>query len=85
MLSEIGDADNNANNFGAMPISRVGNGRKFVVDGRIVKILTKTGIDNTKEILTGSDGLAVGGGSIGEFDIITQDFGDFLPKLESIN
>ena len=52
MPSGIGNADDNANNFGAMPIGRVGGDTNLVIDSEIVKILTRTGISDAEEILT---------------------------------
>ncbi len=48
---EVGDADDNANDSGALSIGRVGDGTKLVVDGGIVKVFTRTGVGDAKEIL----------------------------------
>ena len=50
----VGDADDNANDSGAVPVGRVGDGTELVVDGRIVKVLTGTGVGDAEEILTGA-------------------------------
>lgn len=46
------DADDNANNLDLVLISRVNGSIELVSDGKILKVLTKTGIGDTKEILT---------------------------------
>lgn len=48
----IGDTNDNANNFGAVPVGWVGDGIDLVIDSKIVKILTKTEVGNTEKILT---------------------------------
>ena len=50
----VGDADDNANDSGAVPVGRVGGGTDLVVDGGIVKVLTRTGVGDAEEILTGA-------------------------------
>ena len=50
--SGVGDADNNANDSGAMFVSRVGGSTDLVIDGEIVKVLTGNGVDDAEEILT---------------------------------
>lgn len=52
LSSEISNADNNANNFSAMPVSWVSDDINLVVYSGIMKILTGTRIGNTEKILT---------------------------------
>ena len=51
-LDRVDDADDNANDFGAVPIGRVRGDTNLVVDGGIVKVLTGTGVSNAEKILT---------------------------------
>ena len=53
MSGRVDDADDNANDFGAVSVGRVGDGTELVVDGRILKVLTVTGVGDVEEILTG--------------------------------
>ena len=69
----MGDADDNANDFGAVPVGWVGSGTNLVVDGGIVKVLTGIGVGDAEEILTrvlpgkvkDADDVAAGRGSEG--------------------
>ena len=45
-----------------MPVGRVGGGTKLVVDGRILKALTGTGLDRARN----ADEVAAGGGPEGK-------------------
>ena len=54
LLGRVGDTDNKANNSGAVRIGWVGGGTDLVVDGGIVKVLTRTGVGDAEEILIGA-------------------------------
>lgn len=50
MPSGISNTDDDANNSGAVPIDWVDGNINLVIDSRIRKILTKTGVSNAKKI-----------------------------------
>lgn len=52
MPDGLSDVEDNTNNFGLISINWVGNNTELVVDSRIVKLLTRTGVGDTEEILT---------------------------------
>ena len=52
--NRVGNADDNVNNSGTMPISWLDGGTNLLVDSGIVKLLTKTRVENTEKILTGA-------------------------------
>lgn len=52
LLGGVGDTDDNANNFGAVPIGRVEDSTEWAVNSEIVKVLTEIEVDNAKKILT---------------------------------
>ena len=47
----VGNADDNANDSGAVPVGRVGGGTKVVVDGRIVEALTGAGVGDAEDVV----------------------------------
>lgn len=48
------NADDNINNSSALSIGWVGNSTDMIVDGKIVKVLTRIGIEDAEKILTGA-------------------------------
>ena len=51
LLSGVGNANNNANNFGAISVGQIDSGTKIVVNGKIVKVLTRAGVGDAKDII----------------------------------
>lgn len=54
MPYRVGDADDNASNASTILMSWVGIDTELIVDSRIVKVLTGSGVNNVEEILTGA-------------------------------
>lgn len=54
LLSRVEDADDDTNNSNALPISQIGDSTNLVVDGKILKVLTRTKVDDSKNLLTGA-------------------------------
>lgn len=54
MPSKVSDINDNVNNSDVISIGWVGDSTELVVDGRIVTVLTTTGIDDAQKIFTGA-------------------------------